>query len=435
MKTMQRFLMSLMLLITGSCVLAQSIEEIEAQFSKGEFDKAKTTVDAFLAKEKNQSKADGWWFKGVIYNEIAKSDKFRNLVTDGRMEAFNAFKKYYELDQKAFRATLEQHVRLFDIYSGYFDMAINDFNSGVSADEAKKEGDAIKNYSDALRNFKNAQVVEEYIAGKGFEYNNFKFPDFDTTLHSNIAKSAYNAKKFDEAAAYNIKMAERRIASPDHILVYERLIEYYTGKKDIANKEKYLKLANELYPEETIWYKLELDEVNADDKKALFAKYDELCAKYPGKYELYYNYGVELFNYAYKAETKPADYSEIKKKIEVPLRKAVEIDNSRIEASYALSMHFYNVIYDLQEEQKTIKTNTPADQKKKSDLKAAITIAADEMLKAGSIAYNVFDKKGNLTGGEKASFKKVIDYISLAYELKGDKVIAEEYKKKYDSIH
>jgi hypothetical protein len=433
---MQRFLLSLFLLTTGICAVAQTIEDIEAQFSKGEFDKAKTSIDAFLAKEKNQSKADGWWFKGVIYNEIAKSAKFKTLLTtDGRMEAFNAFKKYYELDPKALRAILEQHVRLFDIYSGYFDMAISDFNAGIGADEAKKEEEAIKEYNDALRNFKNAQVVEEYVAAKGYEYNGFRFPSFDTTLHSNIAKSAYNARKFDEAAIYNAKIADQKIAGPDYILVYERLIEYYAGKKDQANKEKYLKLGNELYPEESIWYKMELDEVNADDKKALFAKYDELCAKYPGKYELFYNYGVELFNYAYKAESRPADYNDVKKKIELPLRKAIEIDKTRIEASYALSMHFYNVIYDLQEEQKAIKTNTPADQKKRTDIKAAIVAAADDMLKSSVVTYDVFDKKGNLTGGEKASFKKVIDYMSLAYELKGDKAKAEEYRKKYDSIH
>ena len=50
---MQRFLLSL-LIILGSCSLfAQSIEDIESQFGKGELDKAKTSVDAFLLKEKN----------------------------------------------------------------------------------------------------------------------------------------------------------------------------------------------------------------------------------------------------------------------------------------------------------------------------------------------------------------------------------------------
>ena len=89
---MQRFLLSLLILLSSSGLFAQSIDEIEEQVKKGEWDKAKTSVDAFLAKEKNQSKADGWWFKGLIYNEIAKNDKYKSLAPDGRMEAFNAFK-------------------------------------------------------------------------------------------------------------------------------------------------------------------------------------------------------------------------------------------------------------------------------------------------------------------------------------------------------
>ena len=67
--------------------------------------------------------------KVLVYNEIAKSDKYKALAPDGRMEAFNAFKKYYEIDPKAVRATLEQHVRLFDIYNGYFDLGVSSFGA------------------------------------------------------------------------------------------------------------------------------------------------------------------------------------------------------------------------------------------------------------------------------------------------------------------
>jgi len=84
---MQRFLLSLLIILGSSRLFAQTIEDIEGQLAKGELDKAKASVDAFLTKEKNASKPDGWWYKGVIYNEIAKSDKYKNLVPDGRMES------------------------------------------------------------------------------------------------------------------------------------------------------------------------------------------------------------------------------------------------------------------------------------------------------------------------------------------------------------
>jgi tetratricopeptide (TPR) repeat protein len=231
---MQRFLLSLLIILGSSSLFAQSIEDIEAQFGKGELDKAKTSVDAFLTKEKNAAKPDGWWYKGLIYNEIAKSEKYKSLAPDGRMDAFNAFKKYYELDPKAIRATLEQHVRLFDIYNGYFDLGVAGFGASK--------------FDDSYASFKNALMVEEYIAGKGYEYNGFKFPAFDTTLIQNIALSAYRAKKDDDAVIYYKKIADQRIAGKDNVDVYQLLIEYYIKKGDKVNAEKYFALGRELYP-------------------------------------------------------------------------------------------------------------------------------------------------------------------------------------------
>ena len=352
---MQRFLLSLLILLGSSRLFAQTIEDIEGQLAKGELDKAKASVDAFLTKEKNAVKADGWWYKGVVYNEIAKSDKFKTLVPDGRMEAFTAFKKYYELDPKAIRASLEQHVRLFDLYNGYFDLGVSNFSASK--------------FDEAYSSFKNALAVEEYISGKNYEYNGFKFPVFDTTLNQNIALSAYRAKREDEAVVYYKKIAERKIAGKDNVDVYQLLIEYYKKKNDVAEREKYLQLGRELFPADDRWYQLELEDVDEKDKKALFVKYEELMPKYPDKFAISYNYAVELFNYAYTAEKKPADYKDIQAKLENALKRTLAAKKDYPEANVLMARHYYNIIYDIQDELALIKTNTPADQKKKADIK------------------------------------------------------------------
>jgi hypothetical protein len=417
---MQRFLLSLLILLGSSRLFAQSIEDIEAQISKGEYDKAKASVDAFLLKEKNAAKADGWWYKGIVYNEIAKSDKFKSLVPDGRMEAFNAFKKYYELDPKAIRATLEQHVRLFDIYNGYFDAGVADFGA--------------QKFDNSYSNFKNALMVEEYISGKGYEYNGFKFPTFDTTLVQNIALSAYRAKKDDDAVVYYKKIAEQKIAGKDNVDIYQLLVEYYAKKNDKANKDKYLALGRELFPNDDRWYQIELDEVDPKDKKALFAKYEDLLAKYPEKYLMSYNYAVEMFNYTYAGDTKPADYKESQKKIENILKTTIERKKDYPEANVLMARHFYNVLYDAQDEIQAIKGNTAADQKKKADLKPKMIAAADQLIVYAQAAYDLYSAKGTLKAGEKGNFKVVAGYLSTAYEVKGDKVKMEEYRKKAESI-
>ena len=416
---MQRFLLSLLIILSSSGLFAQTIEDIEAQFGKGELDKAKASVDAFLAKEKNQSKPDGWWYKGLVYNEIAKSDKYKSLAPDGRMDAFNAFKKYYELDPKAIRATLEQHVRLFDIYNGYFDIGVSSFGA--------------QKFDDSYIGFKNALMVEEYVSGKGFEYNGFKFPVFDTTLIQNIALSAYRAKKEDDAAVYFKKIADQKIAGKDNVDVYQLLVEYYAKKNDKANKEKYLQLGRELFPADDRWYQIELDEVDSKDKKALFAKYDELMQKYPDKYLMSYNYAVELFNYTYAGDTKPADYKETQKKIESVLKTTIAIKKDYPEANVLMARHYYNVLYDFQDDLQAVKGTTPADQKKKADLKTKMTEAADQLIVYSQAASDLYSAKPTLKAGERGNYKVVNGYLSTAYEVKGDKVKADEYRKKSEA--
>lgn len=417
---MQRFLLSLLILLGSSRLFAQSIEDIEGQFQKGELDKAKASVDAFLTKEKNAAKPDGWWYKGVIYNEIAKNEKYKTLVPDGRLEAFNAFKKYYELDPKAVRATLEQHVRLFDIYNGYFDKGVADFGASK--------------FDDAYGNFKNALMVEEYISGKGYEYNGFKFPAFDTTLVQNIALSAYRAKKDDDAVVYYKKIADQKIAGKDNVDVYQLLVEYYAKKNDKANKDKYMQLGRELFPADDRWYQMELEEIDSKDKKALFARYEELMQKYPDKYLMNYNYAVELFNYTYAGETKPADYKESQKKVETVLKTTIEKNKNYPEANVLMARHFYNILYDAQDEILAVKGTTAADQKKRADLKPKMIQAADNLISYAQAAYDLYNAKGTLKAGEKGNFKVVSGYLATAYEIKGDKTKAEEYRKKAEGI-
>jgi hypothetical protein len=433
---MQRFLLSLLIVLSSSRLFAQSIEDVEKYLGTGALDKAKEAVDGFLAKEKNQTKADGWWYKGLVYNEISKSDKYKSLAPDARMTAFNAFKKYYELDPKAVRATLEQNVRMFDIYNQYYINAINSFNDADSLIKLKKEDLAVPKYDDAYVNFKNAYAIEEYIAPKGWEYNGFKFASFDTALIHNIATSALNAKKSDEAVIYYKRLADQKIAGKDYTGIYDWLVKYYDKKGDAANKEKYSQLAKELYPDISwAWYEDELKGIDQKDKKTLFAKYEELLPKYPKEYYLYYNYGVELFNYADFSDPRPTDYKEKQVRLESVLKTAIDLDKTKPDANFLMAVHYYNAIYDIQDEQKAIKGTTPADQKKRTDINTRAKEAADKMIQYALPAIDLYASKNQLKASEKGNYKKLIGYVADAYEVKGDKAKAEEYKKKGDSIN
>jgi len=416
---MQKFLLALIFTIAGTTMFAQKIDDVTDLMGKEQWEKAKDAVDKFLANEKNAKNADGWYYKANIYNSLSKDDKFKSLSQDLKMESFNAYKKYLEIDPKAIRGTLLQHVLLFDIYNGYFDEGAKSFND--------------KNYEKAGTSFKNALTIEEYIAGKGYSYNGFSFPSFDTALVQNIALSYYQAKNEDDAAIWYQKMADRKIAGKDYLDVYQFLVDYYNKKKDMANREKYMKTGRELYPDNDYWLDVELADVDSKDKKKLFAKYEELIAKYPGKYLMNYNYSVELFNYNYTGDSKPADYAETQAKIESALKRTIEI-NSTADANMLMARHIYNMVYDIQDAQKLIKGTTPADQKKKADLKTQMIAKVDMMLPYAQKAFDIYDAKANMKPVEKGNFKIVADFLASAYELKGDKAKADEYTKKKDSI-
>ena len=99
-----------------------------------------------------------------------------------------------------------------------------------------------------------------------------------------------------------------------------------------------------------------------------------------------------------------------------------------------MARHFYNVLYDAQDDIQAIKGTTAADQKKKADLKPKMIEAADQLITYAQAAYDLYSGKGTLKAGEKGNFKVVSGYLATAYEIKGDKTKADEYRKKAESI-
>jgi hypothetical protein len=417
---MRKLIFTTLFALTVMGINAQTLDDINDLYSKQQWDKAKEQIDKYLANEKNAKKPDGWYLKAAIYNEVAKSEKFKSLLgnTDGRMEAFNSLKKYLEMDPKNIKGTLEQNVRFFDIYNGYFDLAAGAFNA--------------KNYDLAFENFKNAMAVEEFVASKGFSYNNFSFPKLDTSLILNTAISAAQAKKMDDAMIYYQKLADAKVGGPSYQEIYQSIVQYYNEKGDKATRDKYLAIGRELYPEDDYWTEIELRDAGTD-KKALFAKYDELLIKNPGKYILHYNYSAELFNYLFTQEKKPADYQAQYARLQDILKKGIAI-KSTPEANLLLARAVYNGIYDLQDASEAIKGNKPDDVKKKNELKTKMAAQYEQMLPYATAAYDIYDGKTTLKGSEKGNFKVATDLITRYWESKNNKEKIKFYQDKMKEL-
>ena len=410
---------AIIIMVTSANLMAQDIDDIKGYAGKNQWDKAKEAVDKYLSNEKNAKKGEGWFWKAQVYSSIAKDPTFSKQFPNTRAEAFTAYKKYLELDPKGVVGTINQHSPLFDIAFGYLEQATNSFNA--------------KQFLDAMNAFKDAEQVQDYVVQKGFTYGTFAFPAYDTQLYLNVAASAINAKREDVAVEYYQKIADKKIKDKGYDEIYRYLVDYYEKKGDKTNLAKYLALGREVYPKDEFWCEVGLKDAE-NDKKRLFAKYDELLASGCDTYFTRYNYGVEMFNYAYVGDKVPDDRAAIQAKLDEVLKKAVEMNPTAPEANMLMCRHHFATLKYLGEEYDAIKGTKPEDIKKKNDLNAQIIKEYDAAYPYMNTLFNLYNSKSTLKSSEKGQFKIVTSMLLEYWENKKDKVKIKEFTDKLKAI-
>ncbi|MFN2440092.1 MAG: hypothetical protein ABR503_12890, partial [Chitinophagaceae bacterium] len=289
---MRKLILSALFLAASTALFAQKLDDVEESVKKGKYAEAKEKIDKVLADTKNQKSANAWYYKGLVYTELSKDSSRTDM--DYRLEAFNAFKKYQELDPKNIMLTLQQNASFFQLYEGYYNHGIKAFNQ--------------KKYDVAFNDFKNALLIKDYVYGKKYEINNFSFPALDTQLVNLAGSAAFLNKQEDVAIGYYSQLANAKLKGEDYKDIYPILVDYYNRKQDSVNKAKYLAIGKEVYPDNPYWLQTELDAVGTDKGKRL-ARLEELQKSNPNNFDLAIDYAVELFNYTYNKE-KPADYKQ-----------------------------------------------------------------------------------------------------------------------------
>ncbi len=95
---MRKLILSAFFLGASTILFAQKLDDVEESVKKGKYVEAKDKIDKVLADPKNQKSANAWYYKGMVYSELAKDSTRTDL--DYRLEAFIAFKQYQQLDPK-----------------------------------------------------------------------------------------------------------------------------------------------------------------------------------------------------------------------------------------------------------------------------------------------------------------------------------------------
>ena len=397
----------------------QDIKDVRNYALLGQFPKAKEAVDKHLEVPKNAQKAEGWYYKGFIYNQLSK-DSTKTGAENGALKntAFEAIKKYRELDAKAELLTEQNNSTLFDLYVGYYS------DLGVKAYLAKDPAGAYENFSKAL-------AVHDYIYSNNLlGTNGFKFSQLDTTLTLYTAIAANEAKKKDEAAGFYRKITDANIADQQYIDAYQFLADYYKTKKDKAAFAEIIEKGRKNFPTNNeYWGALEIEEATEGiEKPEIFTKYDELMAKNTTNYTLPYNYGVELYRYIYSDEMKDSATNSYKAKLPEVMKKAIAI-KSTSEANFLLSNFLYNNSIDISEEARKMKGTKPDDIKKKKALQADAEQSMSDAVPYAEAVVSLFKTIEKPKTSEKINYKQALVILKNVAEVKKETAKVASYDK------
>lgn len=416
---MRKLFLSVLLAASVSGLFAQKLSDVQEKISKGKYDEAKEKIDKILSDAKNQNDANAWYYKGKIYAQLAINDSNHQLPYNAAQEAFDAFKKYQQMDAKNIMMTLDQNVGLFQLYDLYYNQGVKYYNA--------------KDYEKAFDQMKKALEVEQYIAKKGFSYNNFSFPQLDTSLINLTASSAYLAKKVDESIPYFEQLANARLASNEFKEIYALIAQYYQKKGDMEKADKYFALGREVFPDNDYWISMEFGDIPTSDTAARLARYEQLAAKYPDSYALAIDYATELFNDTYTYENKPADYSKRQQKLRVALDHALQLQSTAF-ANFIMAQHIYNEIYDLDDALREVKGNTAADAAKKKDIRTQTDKKYEEFYTYAQKAYDMFGSQAEMSMRDKVNYRKIINELIDYYQRKKQNDKVAELQSKLKSL-
>ncbi len=412
---MKKILFTLTCLVAYCLSQGQTMKEVTLNVVAKKYPEAKVAVDKLLADPKNANSAEGYYWKGFIYNFLAKDPVNKSLCTDCRMDAFNAIKKYMELDPSMKETKSDSNSLLYDMYLNYYDIAAKAYNSD--------------SYQAAYDNFKNTLMVEDYIAGKNLPGpNGLRANSLDTSVILFCGFAASKLQKEDDAAAMYQKIIDAGLNDPKFLATYEDQAEFYLKKNEMDKWKDVVAKGKKAFPSADYWYQVEIDMiVKTADKETLTAKYDELVKQRPGSYVLSYNYAVELFNYIYINDTKPADIPKKKDRLTEILKSTIALD-SGIEATVLMARHKDYASGDLMDGSIKIKGTKPEDVKKRNDIKASAIKEADEAISYAENAIKYYKGLEKLKSSQKNNINSMYDILSRAYELKGDAKKSADYQ-------
>lgn len=421
---MKKYLL-LFLLVAGTFYSqAQKLNDIILKISLGKFDQAKPELDSYLSNPTNAAEADGWYYKGYLYNALGRVETKSVSERKGLLQqAFDAIKKYAELDPKApLIKEGSNGTVVYNTYYGFDDLGIKAYND--------------KNTEEAYDCFQKALAVHAYIISKGLTgYEGSKFAALDTTMVWNLAVLANDLKKKEEAFTYYKQIADANLRNEKYAGAYDELILKYKRENNEEEFMKYLKAAKEYFPtDKAYWESQQIEFATKDlEDEALVNKYAELAVSLPDNYYVFYNYAAELDRFIALPEAKGKDIPAMKLKVEELFKKALSI-NSTVEANLQLASLYYGRSFDNKEQAARIKGTKAEEVKLKNELIAKGKENLNKCIPYAEAGAKLLADLKELKYSDKVNYKLALEILGSAAKQNGDAAKAADYEKQREAI-
>ena len=426
---MKRVLLTVLLAVTVIGAFAQKLDKAKDLLERKKLADAKTEIEAVVASDKFKTNSEAWYTRSKIYLAMNADSSIKGTVPDARAKALESIKKYLELElpkdsaKRYLTLTMDGNKPLADLYGGYSKDGASFYNAG--------------NFNDALTNFKASLEVFDILSSRNLVPVKL---DTTTTLYAGI--SAEKASKADEAAIYYGKIAEAKAKAEGFQEIYKWLADHYKQKNDKANAAKFAQLGREVYPQDPFWSGFELDMTREKGtKEELFAKYEQIVKENPTNHLYVFNYGVELYQAGYNADTtkRPANSKDLIQKAAQQVQKSIEIKPDYPNANMLMGQILYNQGVDVNNVNKTIRPPQggklkPDQLKQKEDLRTEMNKKFDEALIYFQKVDQLLGSQGKLKMDDKTILKDAYDLTITIYEQKQNAEKVKEFTDKFNDV-
>ena len=419
---MKRIFLSLLMAFVISGLFAQSIDKAKELLRANKVAEAKEEIDKAMAVEKNQKNAEGWYYKVKIYNAVAVNEQLKTQYPDALIQSLDALKKYTQYDdKKQVLLAADGYKPVNEIYQGLFQQGATNYNA--------------QKYKESLTDFTAA------ISAIGFMYKEgWIKQSMDTTSLLYAGISAEKTNKRDTALIYYKIIADSgitNIGGNDMAEIYKWLADYYSRKDDKAMAAHYTALGRSKYPKDIFYVELQLDALRkSGPKDSLFAKYEEINKDFPDSAIYYFNYGLELYQYASDTSSgkQVANASEYIKKAQEKLTTSLKLNPNYAQTSLVLGQILYNQGVEFQVLGKPKGNTTPAELKQRQDYRAESTKKFNEAIPYLEKVDQLLGGAGKLKKADKVALRDAYDMLVTIYESRKDTAKIAFWTDKYNNV-